>query len=122
MAIVTRPTPDLYRPVVAIDIDGVLRLDVRPGRPEPESGYPVRLTLRRDAYPTFFHRPPDWSEDGTSTGTHWLSGIGADWIRSLLERGVEVVWATTWQEYANVYFADPLGVPPATARCVRWWG
>ncbi len=101
-----------YRPVVAIDIDGVLRLAVRPGQPAPEGAYPVQLTLRRGAYPALFHRPPDWDSAGTATGTYWLSGIGATWVRSLLSRGIEVVWATTWQEYANVYFAEPLGIPP----------
>lgn len=105
------PAADRFRPVVAIDIDGVLRLAARPDRPKPDGAYPVELTMRADAYPSFFHRPPDWGEDGTQTKTHWLSGIGAEWIRSLLKRGVEVVWATTWQEYANVYFAEPLGIP-----------
>ena len=104
--------PDRFRPVVAIDIDGVLRLPTRPGRQTPEGAYAVELTMRADAYPSFFHRPPAWDEDGTQSKTHWLSGIGADWIRSLLDRGIEVVWATTWQEYANVYFAEPLGIPP----------
>lgn len=103
---------DRLRPVVAVDIDGVLRLGVRPNGPTPEGAYPVELTTRADAYPTFFHRSPTWDEDGTQTNTHWLSGIGADWIRSLLGRGIDVVWATTWQEYANVYFAEPLGIPP----------
>jgi len=103
---------DRFRPVVAIDIDGVLRLAVRPDRPVPEGAYPVELTMRADAYPSFFHRPPVWDENGTQTKTHWLSGIGAAWVRSLVDRGVDVVWATTWQEYANVYFGGPLGIPP----------
>jgi hypothetical protein len=102
---------DRYRPVVAIDIDGVLRLAVPPEGPAPDGAYSVNLTMRRDAYPQAYHRPPKWSPDATATGTYWLSGIGADWIRSLLSRGVEVVWATTWQEYANVYFTPALGIP-----------
>lgn len=111
MAVMKSASSDRIRPVVAIDIDGVLRLGVRPAHPLPEGAYPVELTMRADAYPSFFHRPPTWDEDGTQTKTHWLSGIGAEWVRSLLDRGVEVVWATTWQEYAKVYFAAPRGVP-----------
>jgi hypothetical protein len=34
------------------------------------------------------------------------------WIRSLLERGVAVVWASTWEHAANTHFAPLLGIPP----------
>lgn len=116
---------DRFRPVVAIDIDGVLRLAAPPEGPGPEGAYPVEMTMRRDAYPQAYHRPPRWGRDGTLTRTYWLSGVGADWVRSLLARGVEVVWATTWQEYANVYFAPALGVPElpvaTTGKEVHGW-
>lgn len=121
----TAAVVDRFRPVVAIDIDGVLRLAVPPEGPGPEGAYPVEITMRRGAYPHAYHRSPGWTSNGTSTGTYWLSGIGAEWIRSLLERGVEVVWATTWQEYANVYFAPVLGIPElpvaVTGRQVHGW-
>lgn len=114
-----------FRPVVAIDIDGVLRLAVPPEGQGPEGAYRVEVTMRRGAYPQAYHRPPRWNRDGTATRTYWLSGIGADWIRSLLAGGVEVVWATTWQEYANVYFAPALGIPElpvaTTGREVHGW-
>ncbi|CAN7354809.1 hypothetical protein LJR045_002056 [Microbacterium sp. LjRoot45] len=116
---------DRFRPVVAIDIDGVLRLAVPPEGPGPEGAYPVEITVHRDAYPDAYHRPPRWGRDGILTTTYWLSGTGADWIRSLLARGVEVVWATTWQEYANVYFAPALGIPElavaTTGKEVQGW-
>lgn len=35
-----------------------------------------------------------------------------EWINSLLERGIEVVWATTWEEAANTHLAPLLGIPP----------
>jgi hypothetical protein len=33
------------------------------------------------------------------------------WIRDLIARGVEVVWATTWEEAANACYGPLLGVP-----------
>jgi len=65
-----------------------------------------------DAYPHVFHSPPSWDNHGVSTKRYLFSGVGAAWVRSLLDRGVEVVWATTWQEHANTYFAPILGIPP----------
>lgn len=33
-------------------------------------------------------------------------------MQDLIARGIDVRWATTWQEHANTYFADILGIPP----------
>ncbi|BDV32246.1 hypothetical protein [Microbacterium terricola] len=101
-----------FRPVVAVDIDGVLRVDP-PARYEmPAPGlFARRITMRRDAYPTYLHGEPEWDEEDKWTSVHWFSGVGAEWIRDLLERGIDVVWATTWQQYANLYFAKRLGLP-----------
>lgn len=104
---------DRYRAVVAIDIDGVLRL--RRGkvvRAERRGAFAAEVTVHRDAYPKVFHSPPDWDDDGISTSRYLFSGVGAAWARSLLDRGVELVWATTWQRHANTYFAPILGIPP----------
>ncbi len=118
---------DRYRPVVAVDIDGVLRL--RRGNvagSERLGAFVAEVTVHRDAYPTVFHSAPDWDDDGLSTKRHLFSGIGAAWVQSLLDRGVEVVWATTWQEHANTYFAPILGLPPLPVAVVgdeeREWG
>jgi hypothetical protein len=35
----------------------------------------------------------------------------ARWIRSLLDRGVDVGWATTWEHFANEVFGPLLGLP-----------
>jgi len=104
---------DRYRPVVAVDVDGVLRL--RRGKAaelDPPGAFVAEVTVFRYAYPSVFHSPPTWDDDGMSTGRHMFSGVGAAWVRSLLDRDVEVVWATTWQHYANEYFAPMLGIPP----------
>jgi len=34
------------------------------------------------------------------------------WVRTLLDRGVDVGWATTWEHYANEVFGPVLGLPP----------
>ncbi len=79
---------DVYRPVVAVDVDGVLRL--RRGKaPDADrlGAFAAKVTVRRDAYPHVFHSPPMWSEDGLSTKRSLFSGVGAAWVRSLLDRG-----------------------------------
>ena len=102
-----------YRPVVAVDVDGVLRLrNGKAADADRLGAFPAKVTVRRDAYPHVFHSPPMWNDDGVSTTRSLFSGVGAAWVRSLLDRGVEVVWATTWQEHANTYFAPILGIPP----------
>ncbi|GAA5037666.1 hypothetical protein ACFQRL_14210 [Microbacterium fluvii] len=102
-----------YRPVVAVDVDGVLRtLRSWLSQPDPNlQETEVTVTIRRDAYPTVLHSAPDWDENDEWTTTHFFSTIAVEWVRSLLDRGVEVVWATTWQQYANTYFAPALGLP-----------
>lgn len=118
---------DRYRPVVAVDVDGVLRLRRgKAGRPDPPGAFVAEVTVFRYAYPTVFHSPPEWDDDGMSTGLHMFSGVGAAWLRSLLERDVEVVWATTWQHHANDYLAPVLAISrlPVAVRGdeEREWG
>lgn len=112
MSGVDLPDERRFRPVVAVDVDGVLRVE-GPDRDEvpPEGVFRQRITVRRKGYPLAFHHEPEWDEHDQWHHTHWFSGIGAEWIRELLDRGVEVAWATTWQHAANLYFAGPLGVP-----------
>ncbi|WP_052167002.1 hypothetical protein [Microbacterium profundi] len=111
-------------PVVAVDVDGVLRVpNAKPGREFRDGIIPAEITMSRAAYPTKYHTmlrpddPDEWTE------THSFSGIGAGWIRSLIDRGVEVVWATTWLAHANTYFAPVLGLPPLPVGVVDdgWW-
>ncbi len=103
---------DRFSPVVAIDVDGVLRLRPRRAADADALGaFVAKVRVRRDAYPHVFHSPPMWDEDGVSTKRHLFSGVGAAWVRSLVDRGVDVAWATTWQQHANTYFAPILGIP-----------
>jgi hypothetical protein len=100
------------RPLVALDIDGVLN----PHRVEP-------------SHPAMAARLPGYVEDDitlpaskrhllylrshgteTVTGQVLVNTAHARWIRSLLGRGVEVRWATTWEHYANEVFGPLLGL------------
>jgi len=102
---------DSLRPVVALDLDGVFRIFSRDGE-APADALEVPVTFRSDAWPrNWFHRELDWDADGTLTFTDLISGPGRTWVQSLVDRDVELVWATTWKEHANTYFADVLGIP-----------
>lgn len=103
-----------FRPVVAIDLDGVLRVPAtREGSPVREGIISAEITYRRDAYPTLHHSQPPWDEhdEFTDEDGEEFSGVGVAWVRDLLRRGIEVVWATTWQDHANTYFSPILGFP-----------
>lgn len=114
-------TDQSLRPVVAIDIDGVLR--IYEGE-RIDGAFSAEVTFREDDYPELFHgRPP--FVDGVFSGTDWFSGVGAAWVRDLLDRNIEVVLATTWQGWANIYFAEILGIPqlPVAVKSTGddWW-
>lgn len=107
-------TPRDPRVVVALDIDGVLRLastrlvlDQWPGL------FRAELTVHRDAFPAVHHGQPPWDEYGTWRTTGRFSGVGVEWARRLVnDPRVEVWWATTWGTHANTYFSPLLGLPP----------
>lgn len=99
------------RPVVALDVDGVVRILTADGSDMPQV-FRRTITLKRAHYPAVFHNQPTWAPDGTCRVDVWLSGVAAAWVRGLLARGdVDVVLATTWQGHANRYFAGLLGWP-----------
>ncbi len=103
-----------FRPVVAIDLDGVLRVPpTREGHPVREGIISAEITYRRDAYPSLHHSQPPWDEcdEFTDEDGEEFSGVGVAWVHDLLHRDIEVVWATTWQHYANSYFSPVLGFP-----------
>ncbi|APZ33060.1 hypothetical protein BOH66_01160 [Microbacterium aurum] len=102
-------TDQRYRPVVALDMDGVIRaLTNLPS----EQLVAHTITMTRDNYPHgFMHGEPEWDDDGLSTEVEYFSRVGVEWVRDLVRRGVDVRWATTWQEFANVYFSPVLGLP-----------
>lgn len=105
-------TEPSYRPVVALELDGVLRI---PGG-HLESGTlgdtrRLEVTMRRRGFPTYSHLEPPWDPRGDWTGSHSFSGAAVEWVRALLARGCTVTWVSSWGGYVNVYFADALGLP-----------
>jgi len=101
---------DRYRAAVALDVDGVLRIR-EPLAGEKTEVIEVEITMTQDRYPWHFHQPPRWGPDGTYTDRHFFSAAGVRWVRSLLARGIDVRWCTTWDVFANVYFTGPLQLP-----------
>ena len=95
------------KPVVALDIDGVLR--IHDGF-RVDGAFSREITFHKDDYPDLFHGAPLFV-DGVITDEDWFSGVGAAWVRDIIDRGIEVVLATTWQHWANTYFGDILGLP-----------
>jgi len=94
------------RPVVAIEAEGVLvRRATVPGR----ASFPI--TFRRDSFPSRFVAPPRWDSEGIAVQRWEPLDIGIEWVESLLVRGIEVVWASRYQQFANTYFASHLGLP-----------
>jgi len=105
-------------PVVALDVDGVIRIlrnrtrptsrDTNAGEPELAPGA-VRVTIavaEEQVFRSPFHAGP-------SAGTIPIvpaGGVGG-WINRLLASGIEVVWASTWEHTANWHLAPLLGIP-----------
>lgn len=99
------------RPVVAFDMDGVIRVRKMEGL--EDELIPREITLLRDEYPEIFHGQPRWEEDGTRTSIEYFSVAGVDYLRSIAYEGsiADPVWASTWQRWANYYFARALDLP-----------
>lgn len=98
-------TLELGAPLVALDFDGCIR-PLREARPDDIR---VDCLYRADEYPDMFHRKPEWSRKGQAKATVYLSRVAVEWARSLVDRGIDTGWATTWQRWANMYFGEALG-------------
>jgi len=98
------------KPIVAFDVDGVLRVGKIQGFAQDLISFPVTMDERE--YPTLFHGSPKWDAEGLSPREEHFSRPGVELLRSLVDDpSMEPVWATTWQRWANYYFAKPLGIP-----------
>lgn len=98
------------KPVVAIDVDGVVRIHKYPGM-EDDGLIPVEITMTEDEYPELFHGQPRWGESGKVTHENHFAPTAVSFIRAMIDHpNREPVWATTWQRWANHYFVEPLGL------------
>lgn len=98
-------TPTL-RPVVALDVDGVLNAD---GLPDEHT-----ISISPDDQP----KSPFLRGGGTQemSGIVRIDPAVGPWITALLEHA-DVVWATTWEKAANVGLAPLLGIDPLPVAC-----
>lgn len=106
-----------FSPVVAFDVDGVLRvrrIPERRGSAIIEQGelIDLEITLEQEEYPSIYHGQPHWDERGKSTRIESFSQAAVELIRTLAEDPrTEPVYATTWQRWANYYFNSALDLP-----------
>lgn len=102
----TQPNP---KPVVALDVDGVLNI-FPPFGPLRPGWQRFDVTLHADRWPNGWHlrRLRGDTEQITLTMNPVLHG---GWITDLRRRA-NVVWATTWESAANDYIAPILGIEP----------
>ncbi|MDO8382807.1 MAG: hypothetical protein Q7T17_07505 [Microbacterium sp.] len=114
-------TSDQFRPVVAIEVTGLLGVPFPPNidtKLLADVGAGSEITFRRGAFPSRFVGEPVWEECGEHRERWAFLGQGSSWVKSLLGRDVDVVWASRYQEYVNTYFGAALGLPelPVAAR------
>lgn len=110
------PVADWYRPVVAIELEGLLAVDRDPPYKFATMPFP-RAVGRSSADPSEGEDVADSDEPGLGNRWAWLSLEGRSWVLSLFERGIEVVWWSRWHDSADGYFGHPTGLPAiASAR------
>lgn len=127
-----RPEPTDPRPVVALDIDGVLSPVSRPPLRRVDVDGVPHVIIAGMFFPAGEEEEPAQVRDLPSVVVHvprgtcenpFFAGSQRDievrvrfdpdviaWVESLHERA-EVVWATTWEEAGNL-FAEAVGLPP----------
>jgi hypothetical protein len=93
----TAPPPAQPRPLLLVDIDGVISLFVRPA-----AGSPERLAAAGT--------PLDGSLHAIEGIPHFLSSTAAAHLLSLAAH-FELVWASGWEERANEHLPHLLGLP-----------
>jgi hypothetical protein len=93
----------MARPILALDVDGVLAAD------------PHFITGGVQALAALGYEPHHYDglgPDGApASGTVWLNAEHGIWLRELLARNVELVWATNWGARAAEWIAPRLGLP-----------
>lgn len=86
------PVQSTSRPLLMVDIDGVISLFARPGRTWAD------------------RRPTEGSFHSIDGIPHFLSSIAAAHLLALAER-FDLVWASGWEEKAEEYLPHLLGLP-----------
>lgn len=102
---------DRYRPVVAIEVEGLLAVSNDTGRLPSSDRWPLQVDVYRDMIPEEAWGRPRWDEDDHWVHWHWISRTGVDWVQSLLGDEIDVVWASQWHGAANTCFGERIGLP-----------
>jgi len=93
----------MTRPVVALDVDGVLAAD------------PDWISAGAPALHALGYRPHGYDGPGpdglAAHATVWLNAEHEVWLREVTERGVELVWASSWGHLAAEWIALQLRLP-----------
>lgn len=98
-------------PVVALDFDGVVRRLV-PISNGPHAVQDGEAEFDVDLDPEVWVESPFHAKLREPIVERVLLNVWiGEWVNSLIARGVEVVWATTWEHTANHYFAPLLRIP-----------
>lgn len=92
----------LTKPILFLDVDGVLNPDSKP----------------RFLKPLGFKRYRIWDDSGYDRYTVWLNKSHGDWLKSLTDV-VDIVWATTWNHHANRAIAGRIGLPQLPVALAR---
>jgi hypothetical protein len=86
----------MRRPALLLDVDGVLNPFDAPERPAGYAEYRYQPGLM-------------WGPKGLRV---WLNPRHGPMLRAFAERhGLELVWATTWEQQANEWIAPRIGLP-----------
>ncbi len=106
-----RRSGDRFRPVVAIEVEGLIAVDNELARLPSSDRWPLKVDLYRDMIPEEAWERPRWDEDDHWVRWYWISRTGVDWVQSLLGDGIDVVWISQWHGAANTCFGEPAGLP-----------
>ncbi|TDL45282.1 hypothetical protein [Microbacterium oleivorans] len=106
-----RRNGDRLRPVVAIEVEGLIAVHHELGRLPSSDRWPLKVNIYRDMIPEEAWDRPRWDEDDHWVRWYWISRTGVDWVQSLLGDGIDVVWISQWHGAANTCFGEPTGLP-----------
>lgn len=101
-----------FRPVLAIEVFGLLTSPVRVDTGEPmfPNSRLADVAFSRDRWPRTISEP-EWGEHGCSAKRYCFNQAGIGWVLDMIERGYEVVWSSVWWQYVHTYFGELLGLP-----------
>lgn len=101
-----------YRPVVAIEVSGLLTSHASDpdGNPLFPNNVVAEVEFFKQRWPQTLVEPK-WDEHGRSVKAYCFNRPGVEWVKAMAARGYEVVWSSVWLEHVNTYFGERLGLP-----------